>query len=230
MRAASQSPQAGRRAAGWQPSQNTTYRMCLLLEWRPLRSCSTKRLTDPTPAPSHTSLSLYTQVVDLNTQSLQYVCEALIPQASEITSGLLPSDPDPSLTLAGVLSLHSRPGASKVILLDFDGHVTTGTKWNAARNDQPITTPAYDVDKDPSSFRWVAAAAAAVRCTGEGGGGSSDSINSSGSSGSSSTRRRRGGAAVRDAHTPQPQHCSAAGRLLHTEHHASAPALLSPSC
>lgn len=68
-------------------------------------------------------------MVDLNTQSLQYVCEALIPQASEttyFTSQLLPSDPDPTVTLEGVLSLHSRPGASKVILLDFDGHVTTG--------------------------------------------------------------------------------------------------------
>jgi hypothetical protein len=44
-------------------------------------------------------------------------------------SGLIPpGSPDPSVDSAFLL--HSRPGAPKVIYLDFTGHVTTGTGWN----------------------------------------------------------------------------------------------------
>lgn len=45
----------------------------------------------------------------------------------------------------------SRPGASRVIYLDFDGHVTSGTPWNNGR-DANLTTPAFDVDGDPTTF------------------------------------------------------------------------------
>ncbi len=48
--------------------------------------------------------------------------------------------------------LHSNPGASKVIYLDFDGHTTTGTAWNTWSGVEPIVTPAYDFDGDASSF------------------------------------------------------------------------------
>lgn len=44
-------------------------------------------------------------------------------------------------------TLHSRPGTTKIIYLDFDGHVT-GQPWSSS----PITTTAYDMDSDPSSF------------------------------------------------------------------------------
>ncbi|MDZ4689455.1 MAG: cadherin domain-containing protein, partial [Planctomycetaceae bacterium] len=42
--------------------------------------------------------------------------------------------------------LHSRPSATKVIYLDFDGHVTTGTQWNISFNRQTITTPTWDFE------------------------------------------------------------------------------------
>jgi hypothetical protein len=39
----------------------------------------------------------------------------------------------------------------KKIVLDFDGHVTTNSKWNTAS--QPvITSPPWDTDGDPTSF------------------------------------------------------------------------------
>jgi hypothetical protein len=57
----------------------------------------------------------------------------------------------PRLSKAEVFSLSSRPSAQKKILLDFDGHVTTNSKWNSAS--QPtITSPAWDTDGDPTSF------------------------------------------------------------------------------
>ena len=47
--------------------------------------------------------------------------------------------------------LHSRPGSKRVLLLDFDGHMTTGTAWNSSYGD-PILSPAYDTDGDRTSF------------------------------------------------------------------------------
>ena len=53
------------------------------------------------------------------------------------------------LVPAGEFSLHSLPGATKVIYLDFDGHTTSNTGW---LNGATIVTPAYDIDNNPSSF------------------------------------------------------------------------------
>ena len=53
------------------------------------------------------------------------------------------------LVPAGEFLLHSNPGATKRIFLDFDGHTTTGTAWLRGAT---IVTPAYDIDSNPSSF------------------------------------------------------------------------------
>lgn len=50
-------------------------------------------------------------------------------------------------------TLHSRPGATKVIYLDFNGHITSGTYWNSSFNGGgDIVTPPYDIDGDTSSL------------------------------------------------------------------------------
>jgi Bacterial Ig domain/Metallo-peptidase family M12B Reprolysin-like len=50
-------------------------------------------------------------------------------------------------------ALHSRPGAARVIYLDFDGHVITGTAWNSSyASGQPLNAVAYDTDGVPGSF------------------------------------------------------------------------------
>ncbi|MDB5345021.1 MAG: hypothetical protein JWP89_3398 [Schlesneria sp.] len=51
---------------------------------------------------------------------------------------------------AGTFALHSRPTATKVIYLDFDGHVTQNTPWNSTN--AVITTTAYDTDGNPATF------------------------------------------------------------------------------
>jgi len=49
--------------------------------------------------------------------------------------------------------LHSRPSATKVIYLDFDGQVTSGTAWNSNYNGgQDIVSAPFDLDGIPSSF------------------------------------------------------------------------------
>ena len=55
------------------------------------------------------------------------------------------------LVPAGEFGLHSNPGATKCIFLDFDGSTTTGTQWNIGYG-ATIVTPAYDIDNNTSSF------------------------------------------------------------------------------
>jgi len=52
--------------------------------------------------------------------------------------------------LEQTFSLNSRPGSKRVIYLDFDGHVTTGTAWNASSGVSTINSPAYTRDGDPA--------------------------------------------------------------------------------
>jgi len=49
--------------------------------------------------------------------------------------------------------LHTRPGATRVIYLDCDGHTTSGTDWNDSDNGgRDFTSPPLDIDGDTSSF------------------------------------------------------------------------------
>ncbi len=54
---------------------------------------------------------------------------------------------------ASAFTLHSRPGASRTIYLDFNGHTLSGNGWtvnyNAGAN---IVAPAFDTDGNPGSF------------------------------------------------------------------------------
>lgn len=50
--------------------------------------------------------------------------------------------------LDATFRLQSRPGATKSIYLDFDGHTTEGTYWNTLKDLPRIVTPAYSVDGD----------------------------------------------------------------------------------
>jgi len=52
--------------------------------------------------------------------------------------------------LSNTFLLHSHPSATKVIYLDFDGYVATGTRWNTDRSIPTIITPAYSIDGNPA--------------------------------------------------------------------------------
>jgi PKD repeat protein len=52
---------------------------------------------------------------------------------------------------AQTFTLHSNPGASKILLLDFDGHITTGTPWNSSYG-ASITSGPYDIDNVPGAY------------------------------------------------------------------------------
>jgi hypothetical protein len=55
-----------------------------------------------------------------------------------------PTDPDP-------LALHSRPGSTRTLFLDFDGHQIENTAWNAGTGAPgPFFASAYSLDSDPT--------------------------------------------------------------------------------
>jgi PKD repeat protein len=56
--------------------------------------------------------------------------------------------PEALAPLTDTFKLHSKPGASKVIYLDFDGHVMTGTAWSSGT----INAPAWSLDADTANF------------------------------------------------------------------------------
>ncbi|MFT6914910.1 MAG: hypothetical protein ACJAWL_001209 [Motiliproteus sp.] len=48
-------------------------------------------------------------------------------------------------------TLHSHPGAARVLFLDFDGHALSGTAWNGGLAD-PLYARPYDLDNTPLLF------------------------------------------------------------------------------
>ena len=56
-------------------------------------------------------------------------------------------------TAVDAFQLHSLPGATRVIYLDFDGHVTSGTAWNTSyTGGADIVSQPFDLDGDPTTF------------------------------------------------------------------------------
>lgn len=55
------------------------------------------------------------------------------------------------ITEAEAFALHSKPGSSKVVYLDFNGHVITGTAWNSGAAAVFNALP-YDLDGNSASF------------------------------------------------------------------------------
>ncbi len=93
-------------------------------------------------------ISMDTSLYASEKGQLFYVCKDAPLDTSKIdeASGFAqPSKVD--LPLDQTFLLHSRPGATKVIYLDFNGHTTSNTIWNNAfNNGANFTTPAFSTD------------------------------------------------------------------------------------
>ncbi len=67
----------------------------------------------------------------------------------------LPDSPgNASFDLADTFLLHSNPGGTKTIYLDFDGQTTVGTSWNNSYGNggEPIVTPRFNFEGYDTSF------------------------------------------------------------------------------
>jgi len=56
------------------------------------------------------------------------------------------------ITQAEAFTLHSKPGASRVVYLDMDGHVVSGTIWNNNAGVSTLYMRPYDSNGDETSF------------------------------------------------------------------------------
>ncbi|MEQ6902418.1 hypothetical protein [Nocardioides sp. YIM 152588] len=61
-------------------------------------------------------------------------------------------EPQAVTSLASTFTLHSNPGATYTILLDFDGERVAGTGWNSAAKLPAMTHPAWDPAGDGPAF------------------------------------------------------------------------------
>ena len=84
---------------------------------------------------------------------LDYVCAIdPLPAHHELEEAEM-AHVEEAIPLEDTFFLHSRPQATRVIYLDFDGHVTTGMHWNSSYNNgEDIVTPPYSTDGNVSSF------------------------------------------------------------------------------
>jgi uncharacterized repeat protein (TIGR01451 family) len=82
--------------------------------------------------------------------NLFYVCEGLALPAVTSSPG---NTAVPIYPLSQTFLLHSKPGSTKKIFLDFDGHTISGTAWNADfTGGNNIVAPAWDIDGNPAVF------------------------------------------------------------------------------
>jgi hypothetical protein len=89
--------------------------------------------------------------------ALLFTCQGLAASGSAVKA----SEPAPdggtgnaiSVNTGDALRLHSLPGAQRVIYLDFDGHTTSGTRWNSTfTGGSQIVSQPFDLDGSPWSF------------------------------------------------------------------------------
>lgn len=89
--------------------------------------------------------------------ALVYLCEGPpvttgAVQLGTIASGAVASSA-PLAATPSVLTLHSTPGSSRVIYLDFTGHVTSSTAWNTNfTGNADIVSQPFDLDGDPTTL------------------------------------------------------------------------------
>lgn len=83
--------------------------------------------------------------------NLFYVEESIGFEAADepLASGGAPAQDNYSPSQA--FFLNSKPGSSRTILLDFDGHLVSDTAWNSSLGDN-YQAPPFDLDSNPSSF------------------------------------------------------------------------------
>jgi hypothetical protein len=69
------------------------------------------------------------------------------------TNAIEPAPEGAKVPISNPPALSSRPGSSKVLYLDFNGHTVSGTAWNSGPGSRPvyIALP-YDTDGDPKTF------------------------------------------------------------------------------
>jgi hypothetical protein len=86
------------------------------------------------------------ETVKVGSRGRPFVVEPPLP-AQKISRTTRAAPVVSDIPLADAFVLHSRPGSTKVIYLDFDGQTMTNTVWSYY---VPLVVPAYSIDGSPS--------------------------------------------------------------------------------
>ena len=88
--------------------------------------------------------------------ALLFACDGLKIDKTQISDGLTATSSTMQIasgSTVDVFQLHSLPGATRVIYLDFTGHVTSGTSWNSSyTGGADIVSQPFDLDGDTTTF------------------------------------------------------------------------------
>ena len=75
--------------------------------------------------------------------------DEFLPEHGDVAAADAQAAGAAAITVAETFLLHSLPGSTKVIYLDFDGHSTSGTSWNSSHGATIVSAP-YSIDGDPA--------------------------------------------------------------------------------
>lgn len=87
-----------------------------------------------------------------NNGNLYFVDKFLPPSSTAMSVTSSNNAPATAAMIASAFTLHSKPGATRVMFLDFDGHTVTNTDWNNWQGIDKWEAQAFNNDGDPSSF------------------------------------------------------------------------------
>jgi PKD repeat protein len=93
------------------------------------------------------------ELVRIDDEGGVFYVDPFLPQHGGQQAGSAADDPQlAEISATDVFRLQSRPGATKVVYLDFRGGVISGTAWNASRGVASWNARAFDIDGSPDSF------------------------------------------------------------------------------
>jgi len=92
------------------------------------------------------STAVNDETVRVDSKGRAFVVEPSLP-AQKISRTTRAAPVVSDIPLADAFTLHSRPGSTKVIYLDFDGQTMSNTAWSPSA---PLVVPAYSIDGSPS--------------------------------------------------------------------------------
>ncbi|MDD2724676.1 MAG: zinc-dependent metalloprotease family protein [Methylovulum sp.] len=78
--------------------------------------------------------------------------DSFLPPAPPVAGANSQIEKPALISASDAFSLHSRPGAKKIIYLDFTGMDITGTAWNDQANVPTFNAQAYDTNGSPDTF------------------------------------------------------------------------------
>ena len=91
------------------------------------------------------------EYLDIDDEGGVFYSDTFLPDEGSATTLSTIEQPQ-AITPSDAFTLHSKPGAIKVVYLDFDGPAITSTAWNTSTGVATLNAKAYDTDGNIGAF------------------------------------------------------------------------------